>query len=73
MKRNTARPTRPRAATPPTVPPAMAPTGVLLPLLVGSGVEVVVVAVVVVVVVVEPKLCVNDQPGSTVRSVPLPA
>jgi hypothetical protein len=53
----------------------MAPTGVLLPLLVDSGVGVVDAEVVLEVsadVVVEPKLCVDSQPGSTVRRVPLP-
>lgn len=45
-------------------------------LCVGLGVEVVVDdedVVVVVVVVVGPKVCVEDQPGSTVRRVPRPA
>lgn len=31
------------------------------------------VVVAVVVVAVEPKMCVEDQPGSTVRRVPVPA
>jgi hypothetical protein len=56
----------------------MAPTGVLLLLPLESGVDVADVVegsvdVVVEVVVVEPKLCVANQPGSTVRRVPLPA
>lgn len=53
----------------------MAPTGVLLLPPLASGVDVAEEDSVdaVVVVVVEPKLCVANQPGSTVRRVPRPA
>jgi hypothetical protein len=54
----------------------MAPTGVLLLPPLEPGVDVAEadsVDAVEAVVVVEPKLCVANQPGSTVRRVPFPA